>query len=323
MASQNRNTLSRRDFLQTSAMAASVTWFGLSSPAHLLAQADPVSQMRAAGAAAKITTLPARRNVSVLMGSGGNIAVLTGKEGKLLVDSGFASSRPQITEALAGLRDLDKEPLKHLIDTHWHFDHTDGNEWMHAMGAAILAHENTKKRLSTPQVIAAFNASFPPAPAGALPTSVFDREHLLSLNGENLHLSHYAPAHTDSDISVHFAEADVFHTGDTWFNGFFPFIDYSSGGNINGMVGAAAVTLSKVGAKTIIIPGHGPVGDKTQFIEYSDMLTDIRDKVAVLKKQGKSMDEAVAAKPTAKYDAKWGVGLVAPDNFTKLVYAGV
>lgn len=313
-------TITRRHFIQRATTVTAAVWFGSTFTNELFAQSDPVSQMRAAGATAKITVYPVHRNIQVLMGSGGNIAVLTGKDGKLLVDSGFATSRPQITEALNG---LGSEPLKHLIDTHWHFDHTDGNEWMHSSGATIIAHENTKKRLSTPQVIAAFNASFPPAPAGAIPAMVFEKEHTLHTNDETLRLAHYSPAHTDSDISVHFVEADVLHTGDTWFNGAFPFIDYSSGGNINGMIEATKVTLSKIGPKTVVIPGHGPVGDKAQFSEYAAMLVDVRDKVAALKKQGKTVDEAVSAKPTAKYDAKWGGGLVAPDTFTKLVYAGV
>ena len=311
--------LSRRRFLTTSATVAAAAYF---APSALFAQAgDAVSQMRASGATAKISTQKLRGNVSVLMGSGGNILVLPGTDGKLLVDSGFATSRPQITEALAA---ISNDPIKHLVDTHWHFDHTDGNEWLHAAGATIIAHENTRKRLSTPQQIAAFNAHFPPAPAGALPTIVFSQDKTITTNGETLHLAHFSPAHTDSDISVHFAKANIIHAGDTWFHGVYPFIDYSSGGNINGMITATALTLSRADNETILIPGHGPVGNKAQLTADHEMLVAIRDNVAALKKQGKSVEEAIAAKPTASFDAKYATGgIVPPDTFTRLVYAGV
>lgn len=318
MTLQGASPSTRRSFLKKTSLAAAAAWFGTG---NLFGQAtDAVSQMRAGGATAKITVVPCRRNVSVLMGSGGNIAVLPGKDGKLLVDSGFSSSQRQITEALNG---LGSEPLKHLIDTHWHFDHTDGNEWMHAAGATIIAQENTKKRLSTPQVIAAFHASFPAAPEGAIPSVVFSSSDSMHTNGETIEMVHYAPAHTDTDISVHFLEAEVLHCGDTWFNGFYPFIDYSSGGNIDGMIKATASNLDKTTAKTIIIPGHGPVGDRAQLAAYQEMLTGIREKVAGLKKQGKSVEETVAAKPTAEFDAKWGGGIMNGDAFTGLVYQGV
>jgi glyoxylase-like metal-dependent hydrolase (beta-lactamase superfamily II) len=318
MAITQNVSISRRSFLQTTSLAVAAGWLGAG---NLIGQAtDAVSQMRASGVGAKITVVPARRNVSVLMGSGGNIAVLPGKDGKLLVDTGFSTSQKQITEALNG---ISADPLKHLIDTHWHFDHTDGNEWMHAAGATIIAHENTKRRLSTPQVIAAFNASFPPSPAGAIPSVVFSKTDSFHTNGETIEMTHYAPAHTDTDISVHFIEADILHCGDTWFNGNYPFIDYSSGGNIDGMIKATAANLEKATAKTIIVPGHGPVGDKAQLIEYHEMLTSVREKVAAIKQQGKTLEVAIAEKPTAAYDVKWGSGLVTGENFTRLVYQGI
>jgi glyoxylase-like metal-dependent hydrolase (beta-lactamase superfamily II) len=314
--------ISRRAFLGRTAFAAAATWVGANHSGYLFGQqpTDAIAAMRAGGATAKITVQQARRNVSVLMGSGGNIAVLTGKDGKLLVDSGFATSRTQITEALAG---LSGDPIKHLIDTHWHFDHTDGNEWLHGVGATIIAHENTKMRLSTPQVIAAFHANFPPSPAGAIPAMVFAGDHTIHTNGETIKLSHYAPAHTDTDISVHFVDANVLHTGDTWFNGFYPFIDYSTGGNIDGMIAATKTNLALATPSTIIIPGHGPVGDRTQLEEYHQMLETVRQKVAAMKKQGKTLDETVASKPTADLDAKWGGGIMNGDAFTGLVYQGV
>jgi len=309
--------ISRRKFLERGSLAVAASWVGVGK---LFGQADVIAQMRASGATAKIAVVPARRGVSVLMGSGGNIAVLPGKDGKLLVDSGFSTSKTQITEALNG---LGAEPPKTLIDTHWHFDHTDGNEWMHAARATIVAHENTKKRLSTPQVIAAFHASFPPSPAGAIPTVVFSDSDSLQTNGERIELKHYAPAHTDTDISVHFVNADVLHVGDTWFNGFYPFIDYSTGGNIDGMIAATKLNLGRAGATTVIIPGHGPIGDRMVLAEYASMLQAVREKVAALKQQGKSVEAVVAEKPTGAFDARWGGGFMNGEGFTRLVYQGV
>lgn len=313
--------LSRRGFLGSSAaVAAGVFVSGRYTFAQEAALPAVVVQGRAAGATAKITTMPLRGGISVLMGSGGNIAVLPGTGGKLLVDSGYSTSKPQVLEALNA---ISADRISHLVNTHWHFDHTDGNEWVHAAGATIIAQKNTRTRLSTPQEIKAFNAVFPAAPIGARPTMTFDEKHTLKLNGETLHLTHYAPAHTDTDISVHFANADILHIGDTWFNGFYPFIDYSTGGSINGMILAAEASLKVANAKTIIIPGHGPIGDKAQLTEYRDVLVDARDKTAALKKQGKSLAEVVAAKPTEKYDAKWGGGFMKPEVFLGLVYQGV
>jgi len=152
---------------------------------------------------------------------------------------------------------------------------------------------------------------------------VFGEEQTVQLNGATIALKHYAPAHTDGDISVHFTDADVFHTGDTWWNGYYPFIDYSTGGSIDGTIRAAEANLTKVTDKMIIIPGHGPVGDKSQLTVYRDLLVTVRDKVATLKKQGRSLDEIIAAKPTAAYDAKWGGGFMPPAVFTGLVFEGV
>ncbi len=317
---------SRRHFLHTAALTTTAAAL---IPRSLFAQqpapTDRLAQMRAAGAAAKITTQPLRGNVSALLGSGGNIAVLTGPggsgkaDGKLLVDSGFSTSRPQIAEALTA---ISADPLTHLIDTHWHSDHTDGNPWMHEAGATIIAHENTRKRLSTTQRVVAYNMTVPPLPPAGIPTVTFTEDHTLHLNGETLHLVHYPPAHTDTDISIYFSNADILHTGDTWFNGLYPFIDYSSGGNIDGMIKAAKSNLSASTDKTILIPGHGPVGTRAQLQQSHDMLAGTRDTVASLKKQGRSIEEVIAAKPTAPYDSNFkplGPG----DGFVRLVYQGV
>jgi glyoxylase-like metal-dependent hydrolase (beta-lactamase superfamily II) len=186
-----------------------------------------------------------------------------------------------------------------------------------------MAHENTKKHLSTTTRVDDWDFTFPPSPAAAIPTEIIGAEKTLHLNGATVALKHYDPAHTDGDISAYFTEADVLFTGDTWWNGHYPFIDYSTGGNINGMIKAAETNLTMVTDKTIVVPGHGPVGGKTEMIEYRDILASIRDRVAALKEKGKSLDEIVTAKPTAAYDAKWGTGFVNGEFFTKLVYEGV
>ena len=178
-------------------------------------------------AVASVATHKIRNNISVLEGSGGNIAVLTGPDGKVLIDGGIDASRPQLTKALA---DLSTDPISHLVNTHWHFDHTSGNEWLHAAGARIIAQENTRKYLSEVQRVEDWDYNFLPLRQGGIPSEVFATEHTLKLNGATIRLKRYTPAHTDSDISVTFGEADVLHTGDTYWNGIYPFIDYSTGG---------------------------------------------------------------------------------------------
>src|SRR5215467_9297545 len=210
-----------------------------------------------------------------------------------------------------------------LINTHWHFDHTDGNEWLHSEGALILAHTNTRKRLSNTTRVEGWNFTFPPSPPGAIPAEIFDDERTVKLNGTTIALKHYAPAHTDSDISVHFTDADIFHVGDTFWNGYYPFIDYSTGGSIDGMIRATQANVAKVTDTMIVIPGHGAVGDKSQLAFYRDLLVGTREKVAALKKQGKSLGEIVAAKPTAATDEKWGTGFRSPKDFIGDVFQGL
>jgi len=279
-----------------------------------------VPTMVNAAAKARIVTRTLRRNISVLEGSGGNIVVLSGADGKLLVDAGFTASRPALSNALTA---IGADPIKHLINTHWHTDHTDGNSWLHAAGAAITAHENTRKHLSVATRVEGWDYTFPAAPSGALPTKVFKTDCEMQWNNTRLLLKYYGPAHTDSDISVNFTDADVLHVGDTWWNGVYPFIDYSTGGGIDGSIRAVEANLAAVSSSTIVIPGHGPVGGKSDMAEFRDMLVAIREKVAGLKKQGRSLDETIAAKPTAAYDANWGQFLITPAMFTTLVYQGV
>jgi len=318
-----QRSLSRRGFclccIGSATFAATGAWL---TPSQVFAEArELVDLIRSGAAKAPIKVHRLRGNVSVLEGSGGNVAVLTGADGKLLVDAGITASRPRIVEALAS---LGSDPIRHLINTHWHFDHADGNEWLHGEGAAILAHENTRKHLAAAQRVEDWNYNFPPSPPGAIPTDVFATDRIVKVNGSTLALRYYGPAHTDGDISVAFTDVDILHTGDTYWNSIYPFIDYSTGGSIDGTIRAADANLTAATDSTVIIPGHGaPVSNRSELKDYRDMLVAIRDNVARLKQQGRSLAETVAAKPTAGFDAKWGQFLIDPAFFTQLVYEGV
>jgi glyoxylase-like metal-dependent hydrolase (beta-lactamase superfamily II) len=323
MTSSLPHLLSRRHFclccLGGAAFAAGNGWL---TPRQAFAEARGiVSMIKDSAATSPIVTHKLRNNISVFEGSGGNIAVLNGADGKVLIDAGIGVSRPQITRALA---ELGAEPVTHLVNTHWHFDHADGNEWLHSAGARIIAQENTRKHLSEIQRVEDWDYNFLPLQSGGIPTEVFAVEHGLKLNGLSIGLKYYGPAHTDSDISATFAEANIVHVGDTYWNGIYPFIDYSTGGSIDGMIAASDANLAATTNDTIIIPGHGrPVSNKAEVKEFRDMLVAIRENVAKLKKQGRSRDETVAAKPTAAFDAKWGQFVIDPGYFTRLVYEGV
>ncbi|MBO2012134.1 MBL fold metallo-hydrolase [Hymenobacter negativus] len=312
------STLSRRQFLgSTGLLAAGFCLF----PKTVFAQAEsPVTAIKTAAATAKIVVTKLRGNLSMLEGSGGNIAVLNGPAGKLLVDAGIGVSQPQVAAALAS---ISAAPVHYLVNTHWHFDHADGNEWIHQAGATIIAQENTRKHLKATVRVDDWNYTFPPAPQGALPTILFANEKELEYNGERIRMQRYQPAHTDCDISVYFPKADVLHVADTFWNGHYPFIDYSTNGSIDGMIAAARQNIARTTERTIIIPGHGPIGNRAQLIEFHDMLVDIRTRVAALKKQGLTLAQVTAEQPTAKYDAKWGGFVISASLFTHLVYKGV
>jgi cyclase len=213
-------------------------------------------------------------------------------------------------------------PIVATINTHWHFDHADNNESFHKTGSKIIAHENTKRRLS--QAHDLLGMHFTPAPAAAMPTQTFTQsEHLtFELTGteEYVDLGYMQPAHTDTDIYVYFAIGDVLHMGDTFFNGQYPFIDAGTGGNINGMIAAAEKGLKMSNPPTRIVPGHGPLGDRASLTRYRDMLVTVRDRVQKLKTAGRTEKEAIAAKPTAEFDATWGKGPIQPDVFVSIVY---
>lgn len=304
----------RRRFLASASVIAGAL---MVTPKSLFAQSEsPVNLIIGEARKNPVTTQALRGNLTLLDGSGGNIILSHSKDGNLLVDAGIDVSKEKILAKING-------PLQYLINTHWHFDHASGNEWIHGAGAKIIAHENTRKRLSQKITVEDWNYTFSPSPAGALPAETFAGEHQVDYNGQHIQLKYYGPAHTDSDISVFFPDTEVLHVADTWWNGFYPFIDYSTGGNIDGMIRAAHANVQHTTDKTLIVPGHGPVGNRAALTEYRDMLVAIRDKVAKLKQQGMSMQEVIAAKPTKEYDAKWGNFVIGPDFFARLVYKGV
>jgi len=311
--------MDRRGFLQLSLPAGAA----LLTPRWMRAQAasapanDMVSQSRAGALNTPIKTTKLCDNVYLLQGAGGNMALQTGPEGNVLIDASFATAVPKIREAIGA---VSKDAPDALINTHWHYDHTDGNEGLHAAGFTIMAHKMTRERLSTPQTMKMFHTTLPAAPAGALPAITFDHELHAWHNGDSIDMVHFEPAHTDTDIYIHFQKADVLHVGDIWFNGMYPFIDEGTGGTIGGMIRAAEQALAVAGTGTKIIPGHGPLGSKADFQKFHDMLSAIRDKVAKLKGADVSEEEVVAKKPTAEFDAIWGKGFMKPEVFTGIVY---
>ena len=320
-----RTNALRRDLATAFAAAlllASATLFAArpaegQEPAHA---ESPVDKINAEAAKAQIDVKRLRGNIAVLSGSGGNISVLTSPEGKLMVDGGIGVSRARLSPAIDS---LGATPVKYLINTHWHWDHTDGNDWLHANGATIIAHENTLKRLSETVRVEDWSHTFPPTPAGARPTVIVDTDKTIEFGGETLIIHYYGPCHTDSDMYVYFKKADVLAVGDTFWNGVYPFIDIVTGGSIDGMIRAANANIALATDHTLVVGGHGPVGNRAQLIEFRDMLAGIRKNVAKLKAQGKSLEQTIAAKPTARYDAKWGHFVIDPAFFTRLVYRGV
>jgi glyoxylase-like metal-dependent hydrolase (beta-lactamase superfamily II) len=309
--------MNRRSFLELGVAAGAAAMLPRSASAQATTVTERVAQAHADAANIPIKTTKLSDNVYLLQGQGGNMALQTGPEGNILIDSSFAPAVPRIREAIAA---VSKDAPFALINTHWHGDHTGGNEGMHAAGFNICAHQNTRERLSTPQTLKMFHMTSPAAPAGALPTITFNDALRVWRNGDQLDLVHFAPAHTDTDIYIHFHKANVLHVGDIWFNGYYPFIDEGTGGSIGGMIRAADKTLAVAGSDTKIIPGHGPLGSKADFQKYHDMLAAIRDKVAALKASGASEQEAIAKKPTAEFDAAKGAGMMSSDAFAGIVY---
>ena len=268
----------------------------------------------------EVKTETVRPGVHVLFGAGGNIGVSSGPDGVFLIDDQFAPLTPKIQQAVAKISD---QPVRFVLNTHWHGDHTGGNENFGKAGALIVAHDNVRVRMSSDQFLAAFNEKVPASPAGALPVVTFSETTTFHINGDALHVVHVPNAHTDGDSIVHFTRANVLHMGDTFFNNSYPFIDISSGGSIQGVIAAADRALALTNAETRVIPGHGSITDRQGLVAYRDMLRDITAKVQAGIDKRQTLAQIQAAKPTASHDARWGNGFIKPDQFVAFVHAGL
>jgi glyoxylase-like metal-dependent hydrolase (beta-lactamase superfamily II) len=261
-----------------------------------------------------------RPALAVIEGEGGNIAVLTGSDGTLLVDSKFARLAAPVRDAIKAAGGSDPD---WLINTHFHFDHTDGNAGFARTGARIVAQENVRRRLAAGSSIAAFSVVTPPAPPQALPVVTFQRSLRLHVDGQTIDLLHLPAAHTDGDAAVHFREADVIHAGDVWFNGMYPFIDVANGGTLDGAIAGVDRLLAMAGPDTRIIPGHGPVGSRADLQSYRTMLATARERLSARKRQGLTVDAVVAAAPLADLEERWGKGLFSGERWIRVIWDGI
>lgn len=291
-----------RSVLLTSALIGGGTTPGLSQVNY-----DTV-QVRAA---------PIGKGIYMLTGAGGNIGLSIGEDGAFLVDDQYAQLSEKI---LAAVKQLSDQPIRFVVNTHWHGDHTGGNQNLANTGAVIVAHDNVRVRMSSEQFIAALNRRSPASPPRALPIVTFMDGVTFHLNGDDIHVVHVGPAHTDCDAIIHFTRANVLHMGDTFFNGFYPLVDLSTGGSFDGLVTAVTSVLRYVNDSTRVIPGHGPLATRADLVQYRDMLAAIRDRVAALIKQGRSRDEVIAARPTADWDATLGRGNIKPEMLVGFAY---
>jgi cyclase len=252
----------------------------------------------------------------MLTGAGGNIGLSVGEDAVFVIDDQFAPLTPKITAAIA---QVTPKPVRFVLNTHWHYDHTGGNENLGKAGAVIVAHHNVRKRMSTDQVIDFINLKSKPEPKDALPVLTFSSDMSFHINGEEVRAIHMPAAHTDGDAVVHFTKSDVVHMGDIYFNGFYPFIDAESGGSADGVVAACDRVLAIATEKTRIIPGHGPLSNAAELKGFRDMVATISGRVKALVAQGKSLDDIKAAKVSADYDEKWGKGFIKPERFAEML----
>jgi glyoxylase-like metal-dependent hydrolase (beta-lactamase superfamily II) len=271
----------------------------------------------AANHASDIKTIELTKGIYMLAGKGGNIGLSIGKSGVLLIDDQYA---PASEKVLAAITSRTNDPVRFVVNTHWHGDHTGGNENMGKMGAVIVAHENVRKAMSKDQFIEVFDMRSPASPEMALPVITFTEGMSFHWNDDTIEVTHVAPAHTDGDSVIHFHKANVIHAGDTFFNKMYPFIDVTTGGSIKGMISATDKLLVIANSKTKIIPGHGPLADKKDLQAYRDMLAAMEKNIGNLKRAGKTRDAVVAAKPTKSFDSVWGKGFLKPDVWVGIVY---
>ena len=265
----------------------------------------------------QIKVVEVKPGIHMLMGEGGNICVSSGADGVFMIDDQFAPLTEKIKNAIASFT---SGQIRFVINTHWHFDHTGGNENLGEAGAVIIAHENVRKRLSTDQVLTIFNRTIPALSKEGLPVITFTRDVAFHLNDQRIDVFHIKRAHTDGDAVAYFTEANVIHTGDILFAGMYPFIDVEHGGSITGMIAASNRILGMIDDNTRVIPGHGMLTDKQGLVAYRDMLTKIRDRIQSQIKAGKTLEEIKSSRPTQDFDSEWGGGFLKPDMFVGIVY---
>jgi cyclase len=267
-----------------------------------------------------IKTTKLAEGVFMLEGAGGNIVVSVGDDGVIVIDDQFAPLTPKIQAAIAAVT---PKPIKFVLNTHWHGDHSGGNENLAAAGAVIIAHDNVRKRMSTEQFIELMKRKVPASPAKALPIVTFSTDVTLHLNGEDLHVVYVGPAHTDGDVVVVFPKAKVVHMGDSFITTSYPFVDLGSGGNYDGFVAVADRVLAMVDDSFKVVPGHGVLSTKADLKGWRDMLTALRARVKKEVAAGKSLDAIQKQKITAQWDAKWGQGFIKPDNVIEFAFKSV
>jgi len=300
--------------IRTAIAVATTLWLAANALAQ---QQPPAAPPPIDFSKVEIKTTDLGDNVYMLEGQGGNITVAVAKDGIIMVDGEFAALHDKIKAAIAAISNL---PIKYLINTHFHGDHTGGNQPFAKDGATVVAEINVKTRLAAGTTNGLTGAKTPPAQADALPAKTYTGAFKLRLDGRVADLKHIANAHTDGDTYVWFKTANVLSTGDTFTNGRYPNIDFANGGNIRGMIAATDAYLKLVNDKSRIVPGHGPIGDKAALLEYRAMLVTARDRMAKLVKDGKSEDDVMTAKPFSDLDAKWAPTELAAQNFIRVVY---
>lgn len=254
--------------------------------------------------------------VWMLSGAGGNLGVSAGEDAVFLVDDDYAPLTDRVRAAIGAVSAM---PVKFVLNTHWHGDHTGGNENLGKSGTLIVAHDNVRKRMNSEQFNEFLRMTTKPGAKDSLPVVTFSAGTTFHLNGDEIRAFHVPRAHTDGDVIVHFAKSDVIHMGDVYFNGLYPFIDTSSGGTVDGVIDAVNQALALATDRTRIIPGHGPLSDKAGLRAYRDMLVTVSGRIRQMIREGRKLEEITASKVTADFDEKWGKGFIPPHKFAEMI----